>query len=99
MLHCPSASPTSMTLTVETSATAGGNCKISLWDYTLSRMETVDVRPVSTADTTYSVSIPGPLGRFVGSDGKVKARIGFENPTGPRTWRGQVDRISGRVTP
>jgi hypothetical protein len=97
-LHCPTPNPSGLSFTVETSATAGGNGKVSLWDYTMSRMVLIDTRAVTSTDATYTVSPPAPLARFVGPNGQMRLRLGFENPSGPRVWRANVDRISGKVT-
>lgn len=97
-LHCPTPNPSGLSFTVETSATAGGNGKVSLWDYTMSRMVLIDTRAVTSTDATYTVSPPAPLARFVGPNGQMRMRLGFENPSGPRVWRANVDRISGKVT-
>ncbi len=97
--HSPVASPTALSVTVESSASAGGSTTLSLFDYSAGTWRAIDTRPVLGTDTTYTVSAPAPANRFVGPSGAAKIRVGFTNPTGPRSWTGSVDRLSGVVTP
>jgi len=85
----------SFELVLETNCTLGNSTLqvVELFNFNTNQFETVDSRPASGTDTSFSVNITSNATRFVNpGSGLLRMRLGWFNNNGPRIWFSSIDQ-------